>query len=170
MTGGTGTGAVTGASRSADALRLVPVRDALPDGFPELATEALTEGYDYLGTLADDWRSGAERFTAPGAVLLAAWQNGALAGVGGLTLDPYEPELGALRVRRFYVAPAHRGTGVGRRLAGVLLDRGLGAAPLLTLRAVDARAAAFWESLGFRPDPMPDRTHLLVRPAGATPT
>jgi GNAT superfamily N-acetyltransferase len=49
-----------------------------------------------------------------------------LAGIGGLTIDPVIPAV--LRMRRFYVRPAFRRRGVGRRLAAALLARAGGRA------------------------------------------
>jgi GNAT superfamily N-acetyltransferase len=55
----------------------------LPVGINVLRREALAEGYQWL---AADWKSHMIRFDRPG-VLLAARVNGALVGVGGLTID-----------------------------------------------------------------------------------
>jgi GNAT superfamily N-acetyltransferase len=69
--------------------------------------------------LIAQWKSRAIRFDREGEALLAARVDGALAGIGGLTIDPFV--LGAMRMQRFYIRPAFRRNGVGRRLAATLL-------------------------------------------------
>jgi len=86
------------------------------------------------------------RFDGPGELLLASYVDGALAGIGGLTLETLLPN--ALRMRRFYVRPSYRRTGVGRRLASALLEHAAPVAEVVTLNAQPA-SFRFWESLGF---------------------
>jgi GNAT superfamily N-acetyltransferase len=110
------------------------------------------EGYRALARIADEWAIFATADAS--GVLLGAWYEGALIGVGGLTPDPADGDL--RRMRRFYIHPDHRRRGFGRQLALALLDRVAGP---VVLRAPDARAALFWERLGFVLDPGPERTH-----------
>lgn len=127
-------------------IRLEPVADELPADFEELRAEARAEGHRFLNRLAEDWAAGAMRFDGRGERLLAAFVDGELAGVGGLTIEPTDPT--ALRMRRFYVRPAHRRTGVGRQLALALLDNAKGDAKAVTINAQSA-SFPFWEALGF---------------------
>ena len=83
--------------------------------------------------------------------------NGVLAGIGGLTIEPVVP--GALRMRRFYVRPAFRRIGVGRQSVTALLA-GLDGDRTITVNAPPA-SIAFWEALGFNPDPRDEHTHIL---------
>ena len=140
-------------------IRLQRVVDALPAGFRALCEEARGDGHRMLDTLAAEWTTGAIRFDRPGETLLAAYADGALAGIGGLTLEPAIP--GALRMRRFYVRVGHRRFGVGRALAAALLEE-----PRRTGRVVTANAAtgseAFWEALGFVADRRDGHTHILT--------
>ena len=101
-------------------MRIEVVSEKLPAGFPTLRAEARREGYRFLERLASEWEAGVARFDRPSEALLAAHVTGVLAGLGGVTLDPVVP--GALRIRRFYVHPAFRRHGIGRRLAVVLLQ------------------------------------------------
>lgn len=134
----------------------------LPPGFPPLRDAALAEGWKMLRVLEEDWASGAMRFAAPGEGLFAAWRNGALGGVCGLTMDPYAEEAGIARVRRLYVGPPHRGRGLGR----ALLDAVVTAAGEHGFRAVRVRSPAasrrFYEACGFLPAVLRSATH--VRP------
>ena len=141
-------------------IRLKRVIGALPFTFDELRAEALAEGHHMLETLAVDWDAGTQRFDRSGEMLLLAYIDGTLAGIGGLTREPMIS--GALRMRRFYVRQPYRRYGVGRMLATTLLKKATG-------RIVTANAAAgsdvFWQSLGFTPDRRDGYTHIrIVRP------
>jgi GNAT superfamily N-acetyltransferase len=139
-------------------LRVEAVTDGLPSGFDLLRAEAAAEGYRHLDRLAADWLAGTTRFDHEGEALLAAYRDGALAGIGGLTIDPVD--LGALRLRRFYVARAARRRGIGRTLAQVLLQRALESGRPVTVNSA-AGSAPFWESLGFIRDNSNGHSHRL---------
>ncbi len=141
-------------------IRLARVTGALPAGFEALRDEARASGYGMLDTLAREWASGATRFDRPGERLIAAYVDDALAGIGGVTLEPAMS--GALRMRRFYVAPAYRRRGVGRALAITLLDEARRQRCAVTCNAAGG-SERFWEALGFAPDRRDGRTHLLAR-------
>ena len=142
-----------------DRLELEPVLDALPVGFDALRAEALAEGFRQMERLAADWEAGRTRFDRDGEALLAARLSGVLVGIGGLTIEPVVP--GALRMRRFYVRPAFRHIGIGRQLVTALLA-GVGGDRPITVNAMPA-SIAFWESVGFNPDPRDGHTHILSR-------
>jgi GNAT superfamily N-acetyltransferase len=136
-------------------IRLRHVVDTLPPGFDGLREAARGEGHRMLDTLATAWESRAQRFTQPGEVLLAAYIGDELVGIGGLTLET--SIAGAMRMRRFYVAPAHRRAGVGRALATTLLAGASGIS--ITVNAA-AGSEAFWESFGFVPEHRDGHTHI----------
>lgn len=141
-------------------LVLVRVVNTLPDAFPLLAAHAAEEGVRHMALLADHWRAGTQRFDDPGA-LFAAYIDGELAGIGGVTpqSDLAEP---AMRMRRLYVAPAFRRQGVGQALAGAMIQQGLQAARLLTANARAGEAAPlFWEAMGFSPVEVTGHTHEM---------
>ena len=140
-------------------LRLQAVRHALPPGLDALRTDALAEGHRLLERLAAEWNAGA-RFDRDGEALLAAWHGDILAGIGGVTQDPAVP--GALRMRRFYVCPLHRRRGTGRALAGALLHGARSTGRPVLVNAGTLAAPAFWEALGFMPDPGGGHTHRLT--------
>lgn len=131
----------------------------LPPGFDDLRRDAASEGYRFVERLHEDWRAGTMRFDGPGETLLMATIAGVCAAVGGLTADPSVPD--ALRLRRFYVRPRFRGTGLGRQLAARLLDHARKHAPDVTVNAGTAEAGLFWEKIGLVPSDVPGITHLL---------
>jgi GNAT superfamily N-acetyltransferase len=137
-------------------VQLEVVVGKLPADFGTMQAEARAEGYRYLDRLGSDWGSGAMRFDRPGEALLAAYSGGVLAAIGGITIDPIVP--GALRMRRFYVRPAFRRTGIGSEIAQALLERAR-SVPLVTLNAA-VKSAPFWESLGFVPQARDGHTHI----------
>jgi GNAT superfamily N-acetyltransferase len=106
---------------------------------------------------SNDWASGAMLFDRPGEALPAAYSEGVLATIGGITVDPIVAE--ALRMRRFYVRRAFRRTGIGRAIAQALLERALRSVRVVTLNAAVDRIP-FWEALGFVPEARHGHTHI----------
>ena len=135
------------------------VTGRLPAMLDAVRQEACNEGYRFMDRLAVDWASGMMRFDRDGELLLAAHLEDVLAGIGGITLDPVTP--GTLRMRRFYIRPAFRRQGIGRRLAAALLQQSRLAGSAVTVNAGTADAPAFWEALGFDPDARDGHTHKL---------
>ncbi|AOO79954.1 GNAT family N-acetyltransferase [Bosea vaviloviae] len=145
-------------------VQIVRVGAALPDGFEALRQEAAGEDYAFLDRLTDEVARGDYAGDGDLPVLFAAYVEGELAGLGGLTPDPYDPEPELARLRHVYVRPARRRHGVGRAIAAALIQQGFAVAARLSLRAADDRAAAFWDAEGFRRDLSgATRTHLLER-------
>lgn len=144
-----------------DVVVITRVVETLPDGFDVILQAASAEGVRTMAMLAAQWTGGEQRFDDPGA-LFAALVDGELAGVGGVTVETGAVEP-ALRMRRLYVLPMFRRFGVGRRLAGAMMQQGFQAAPLLTVNAAASDAARpFWEAMGFtRTDALPGATHAL---------
>ncbi|HET9161186.1 MAG TPA: GNAT family N-acetyltransferase [Caulobacteraceae bacterium] len=140
-------------------MTIVRIINELPIGIETLAASAEAEGVRNLSLLISGWVAG-QRFDAEGEALFAAFADRALVGVGGVT--PCSNLTGAERVRRFYVAPDHRRSGVGRALAVAAMHEGLQHARILTCNArATAAATPFWESMGFRPVSTPGITHLF---------
>ncbi|MDO9474328.1 MAG: GNAT family N-acetyltransferase [Caulobacter sp.] len=144
-----------------DVVVITRVVETLPDGFDVILEAAASEGVRNMAMLADQWASGGQRFDEPGA-LFAALVDGDLAGVGGVTVETGAGEP-AMRMWRLYVLPMFRRFGVGRRLAGAMMQQGFQAAPLLTVNAGASDAAApFWDAMGFsRTDAVTGATHAL---------
>ncbi|MDO9223498.1 MAG: GNAT family N-acetyltransferase [Caulobacter sp.] len=139
---------------------ILRVIEALPHGFDVICADAAAEGVRNMALLAGEFGSDADPYLEPGA-LFAAVIGGDLAGVGGVTVETGLDEP-AMRMRRLYVRPAFRRTGVARALAGAMMQQGFQTAPLLTLNAAASAAAPpFWEAMGFAPADRPGITHTL---------
>ena len=142
-------------------MQIVRVFDALPEGFEPLKAESVAEGVRNMTLLAAEWTSGVEQFDGPDEALFSAYIDGDLAGIGGVTTETGAGQR-AMRMRRLYVRPAYRRTGLGRVLAGAMMQQGFAAAPLLTANArATAAAPPFWEAMGFEPADRPSFTHWL---------
>lgn len=143
-----------------DVVNIVRLVEALPDGFDVILAEAGAEGVRNMAALATQVGAPDDPFRDPGG-LSAAFLGGDLAGVGGVTIESGLAEP-AMRMRRLYVRPACRRTGVARALAGAMMQQGFQTAPLLTLNAAASPAAPlFWEAMGFERIDWPGMTHAL---------
>lgn len=101
-----------------------------PEGDAEFA-QAQTIFSDYARSLQIDlefqgfsheWAHLAEEYAAPRSVLLLAWVNGVLAGCCALRPLDASDHSNAAEMKRLFVQPAFRGTGLGRQLAEAILD------------------------------------------------
>ena len=85
-----------------------------------------------------------------------------LAGVGGLTPDPYpDAEPGTGRLRHLYVLPHFRRKQVGQRLVTAIVAEARQHYRVLRLRTTNPEAARFYEVLGFIPTAELNATHRL---------
>ena len=89
---------------SAEIMRL----EELPLGIEALRAEAARDGFRFIEKLMNEWQSGANRFDAPGEVLIGAFQNESLVAVCGLNIDPYAGDSAVGRLRHLYVLKSAR--------------------------------------------------------------
>lgn len=130
--------------------------------FALLATQSESEGYQFLRRMHDEWVSGVLRFSRPGERVALARAEGRVIGVGGLCCDPYLKAGDVGRLRHMYVHPAHRGSGVGRRLLEFLLCDWAQNFSRIRLRAANDASGRFYEAYGFQVVTLEDHcTHVL---------
>lgn len=131
----------------------------LPAQIMRLVEVGLSEGFTFVRRFVAEWEAGQNRFGGPGEVSLFAYHNGALAGFGGLNLDPYQNEPSVGRIRHVYVEPAVRGHGVGGAIVRELVRR---ASPTFAiLRLTTHQAGPFYDHLGFARMSEHKATHIL---------
>jgi len=137
--------------------------DPLSAEFASLAEAAEGEGYAHIRRLVDEWASGTNRFDKAGEKLLCVHDDTSLIAVGGINHEFSRSDW--LRMRRFYVLPEHRGNGVARLLATMLIEHAREHTTTITvhagLHAGDERAGRFWQAMGFRPFARESYTHIL---------
>lgn len=132
-------------------------------GLTALAEDAWEEDFAFLNRLIADWGDGTNCFDKEGECLLAVRQGNLLIGIGGLNRDPYldDEDTRVGRIRRFYVRPSHRRSGVGMALLEELVSRARGHFDILRLRTPSVGAAAeFYEACGFEPVEEDGATHI----------
>lgn len=141
-------------------LTLAPITPEDP-GFAALLEQSLAEDHRMLLRFAENWHSGANRFTRPGELILGATSDGVLVGICGRNIDPYDPAPRAGRVRHLYVHPESRRDGAGRLLIDAICTNASQHFDYLNTNAPPG-AFAFYERLGFQPLPdTPQITHRL---------
>lgn len=142
--------------------RIEAIREHLPKAIEVLRQEAALEGYKFIDRLVAEWNGQAFRFDREHELLLGAWDDTDLAGIGGITHDPELP--GSLRMRRFYVRKCYRGRGIANVLATRLLTLNDSNAKPIYVNAGYPQASSFWESVGFVKHPHAGHTHAWQGP------
>lgn len=141
-----------------------PVLDLASAALAPLLAASEAEGFRFVRRVAEEWRSGVNRFDRPGERLYGGFDSaGGLAGICGLMGDPYTAEPGVGRLRNLYVLPASRRSGLGAALTRAVIAAAGGHFGRLRLRAGTPEAARLYERLGFvRAAAEPDSTHVLA--------
>lgn len=132
-----------------------------PDHWSSILRESLAEGHNMIRRLLSDFRSGVNRFNAPGEILYAHFSGQVPIAVCGLNreTDPRFPRSG--RIRRLYVVPRFRRKGLARTLVDELIQHAVLHFDTLTVNVGKAEAREFYEGLGFVPVHSPTITHVL---------
>ena len=148
-------------------VQIVRIGATLPDDLDQLTAAARAEGFGFLDRLSARWIDGAyhdgEHAPDTDATAFAGYVDGELRAIGAQTLDSLDPDPRHRRMRHVYVRTDARRAGVGRALAGALIQEGFDLAPRLHLRATYDLSRAFWDAMGFSRTDHPTRTHELVR-------
>lgn len=110
--------------------------------------EAVGEGFRFLMRRIAEWHSGANRFSAPGECLMAAYRNRQLIRIGGLSVDPYA-EKNMARLRRVYVSASSRRHYVGQTLVKTVVAYAALRFQNLCLSTDTAAGDAFYLKCGF---------------------
>lgn len=141
---------------------ITPIRWLHGDELAPLIHESVSEGYNFVQTLWEEYESGKNRFDTPEALLLGVYAHGQMIGIGGVLQDPYLKRSDTGRVRHVYVLREFRRYGVGRLLLEALIAHARQHFDLLTLRMSNEAAGAFYVTLGFSDAPrFPDATHWM---------
>ena len=139
-----------------------------------------TDDFNSGNPVLDDWlakeafrneEAGASRtYVVREAGRIVAYYSLATGGVerssapGGIRRNMPDP-IPVMILARLAVARSHQGRGIGRALVRDALLRtvrasGIAGIRALTVHAIDERAAAFYERLGFKPSPVDDLVHF----------
>lgn len=139
--------------------RLVTRIDQLPEGIDELLTRSEEEGYNFIRRLIADFDTGRNCFDQPGEALFAALDGERLVAIGGVNIDPFESVSGIGRVRRVYVLPECRGSGLGRLLMDEIEAHATQYFRLLNLYTDTVDAALFYQRLGYEAVALDEASH-----------
>ncbi|WP_127583901.1 GNAT family N-acetyltransferase [Paenibacillus koleovorans] len=145
----------------------VVIKRILPVDRPDwsrLVEESLHEHYRHIERMAEEFTTGANRFDRLGEALFGAYRDGQLVGIGGLNRDPYgEAQNSVGRVRRVYVSPSCRGTGIALLLMETIIREARLHFQVLTLRTDNPIAERLYRKLGFVvTDAYLSSTHVLT--------
>jgi GNAT superfamily N-acetyltransferase len=123
------------------------------------------EGFRFVGRLASQSPNVADRFAGADEALFGALVEGRLAGLCGLSRDPYCDLPGVGRLRHLYVLPDRRRLGIGSQLVDAVIAAAAGRFHTLRLRTENPVAARFYERRGFVASRgVESCTHLLHLP------
>lgn len=143
-------------------LNITPLDRLTLEHLRPLLDESLSEGYEFLERLWNEYEAGVNRFDREGEVLLGVFEGDNMIAVGGLHRDPYLADAAIGRIRHVYALSTYRGQGVGRRLLAALIEAAKSHYHTLTLRTLTSDAAAFYNAIGFETAPrFENATHWL---------
>jgi ribosomal protein S18 acetylase RimI-like enzyme len=139
------------------------------DALLGIATLGEAEGFLFVRRFVDDLIGARVKLADQCEFFLGVFVDDQLAGIGGVTADPYvqDPDIG--RLRHLYVRSEFRGSGVGRALVAELEARAQLCYAQLRLRTDTAGAARFYERLGYDAIDDASATHRRTLPAGILP-
>jgi len=130
-----------------------------PHDWMNVLRESQAEGLDIITRLLGDFRSGTNRFDAPGEALLVCLAGSDVVAVAGLNRETDGSLARAGRIRRLYVLPGFRGHGLGRKLVEAITSLARPSFAALTVNVGGSNARGFYEHLGFIRVEHPSITH-----------
>jgi ribosomal protein S18 acetylase RimI-like enzyme len=144
------------------AIKIIRVT-SLPLDFQSLLNESKAEGINFLEKMSQEWISGANRFSLPNESLFAAFsEQGKLAALGGLNVDPYLEDNSIGRVRHLYVSPIMRGQGIGKSLVERIIQESMIHFKRLRLRTSNLNAVSLYQFFGFKLVEHQDKDHYYM--------
>jgi GNAT superfamily N-acetyltransferase len=133
-----------------------------PEGISKLVEESKGDGFRFLERLVTEYQSGDNTFQKPGEMLLGAYLDETLIGIGRINQDPYLQNEKTGRIRRFYVSKKHRRQGAGKLLLSTLLTGADDFFDVAVLRTDTKEASRFYIQAGFIEDNLfENSTHYL---------
>ncbi|SHE15330.1 ADP-ribose pyrophosphatase [Chlamydia abortus] len=131
-----------------ESIRVAQVTSLDPESLSSLVKCSQEEGFRHLVRLVKEYEQGENTFSRQGEALFAAIRGEQIVGVCGLNQDPYSQDKTG-RVRRLYVLPEFRRSGIGRKLTEEVIKEAAKHYKRLVLRTDNEAAAKFYEALGF---------------------
>ena len=142
---------------------IIPVSGDWPDGLEDMLEEANEEGHGFMERFRREWQDGSERYQRENEGLFVAYQDGRIAGMAAMGLDPFAKNARIGRLRHVFVRLRARRQGLAEALVKACLERGRNF-ELIRLRTDNAHAARLYERLGFVAVSLDDATHIRRRP------
>lgn len=130
----------------------------------ELIANADHEGFRFIARLEREWFNGSNRFDGLGEVLLGAFIDERLIGIGGLNRDPYAESCKIGRIRHVFVLKMYRRGGVGEALVQKLLITAQREFHEVRLRSDTSSASNFYGRCGFDRINHSESTHCIKSP------
>ena len=129
--------------------RIIEISSLSENQLNEVLAQSKQEGFRFIERLINEYEAGTNRFEQIGEILLGCYDETKLVGICGLNRQAMEGDLSIGRIRRFYVLPQYRRTGIGRLLIESLLSYAIGHFNKLVLKTDTVAASRFYESVGF---------------------
>ena len=130
----------------------------LPNGFDGLRADAEADGHRHMSRFATELEMTPEVFH----IVLAAYVDGSLAGIGAITDEPQPTSEPTWRMRRLYVHRGFRKRCVAQTIVSELLREAANEVRIVTVHAGNDSAARFWEAFGFQQVTCKAWTHATI--------
>ena len=134
----------------------------LPIQLEQLIFQAQQEDFRFLTRLKSEFETGLNQFDQQGEALFAVYKNDQLIGIAGLNQQPHDLENSLsinklnfsstqiARIRRFYVHPSFRQSGIARKLLTEIERFAQQYFKILTLYTDTTGAAAFYQACAYQ--------------------